>query len=199
MQLSARSHVLAAMCCAIVSGCNASNEVPPEVVRMVADQAAKLATLEIDLRDSRKSLAELADKLKDANARLASCERAEALSSESALSAKESLRKAVEQNDMIQQELGATARKLMQAQSQLAEIQAKREQRAKLLSVVGKWEGNFGKNEIEFREDGTAVYGLGREKSDIHIDYSLRYGATTEPGVYNLVGVAKGKAVTGLF
>jgi hypothetical protein len=202
MQSPASCIAFAALCCAFVSGCNGSNQVSPDIVQAAAEQATKIATLEFELRDAKKALSETAEKLKDTNTRLASSEKAEALSRESALTAKESLRKAVEQNDVIQRQLDITTSKLRLAESQLGEIEAKREQVASRLAVVGRWQ-NGQSHEVEFRDDGTGVYGYWPSQTGTPADaisYSFRYAATDQPGVYKLSGTRKSREpVTGLF
>ena len=202
-----RPYLLFSVCLLFATGCGSSERLSPEIVQTVADQAAHIATLELHLRDSEKSLSTLSEELKEYKAKLSAAEKAQQLLRESNQESDEIRQQASNENSALKAELRAAIKKLSVAEDSLVLVANERERRKQRKPVVGKWNGY--ETSFEFREDGTGVFlgapkkkreafqsGRGYEQetkfTDEHsLNYEFRYTATAEPGVYILHGTWK--------
>ena len=195
-----RHYLLFSVCLAFATGCGSSERLSPEIVETVANQAAQIATLELHLRDSEKSLSTVGEELQEYKAKLSAAEKAQQLLRESNQKSDEIRQQAANENSALKAELRAVIKKLSVAEDSLVLVANERERRKQRKPVVGKWVAY--QTSFEFREDGTGVFlgepkrsrhddDIGERSVDISLNYDFRYTATAEPGVYNLHGTWK--------
>lgn len=192
-----RTSILSAFCI-LSAGCTNS-----DLVAKVADQAAEVAKLEVELQTSKQALEAIKGELKQARASLATAEEKSQL--EKVASAK--LRAEHEANakevSELQKQLQETKTKFLSAQNRLDEVEAARHRQQKIMDIVGVWalpgkpalsEKNNGVV-FQFRPDGSGVYHERNEyrdmKHNIDVDYEITFSPTQTLGSYQIDGTTK--------
>lgn len=196
-------------CCVFASGCSKSNQVAPDFINTLAEQAAKNATLEIELREARKSLAQATDQAEQLKAKLASSQESEHRLQESTRLIEEARQKAVEETSLAKKQLKATSDELDSAVARLRAMDDADQHKRNRLAAVGVWLWEVNDNPrptMEFRDDGTGLLNGLRNKEVggrivDQIDYRFEYRETNEPGVFTMRTVLKksGAPVVGTF
>ena len=198
MKLRFRQRVFAFICCSVATGCTDSG-----LVEKVADQAAQIARLEVQLQASERAVEDARSDLNKTGTQLSRTEQELRL-------AQESIRKSEKTNEELSGELGslrekwdATSAQLDSAQGRLQAIESERKRQEQFLDVVGewqateRWEDDEGSSRFLFRSDQSGNYrrSIAVNPSDGYTeeepDYQISYSRTATPGVYRLDGKTK--------
>jgi hypothetical protein len=185
-------------CFSVATGCTDSN-----LVERVADQAAQIAKLEVQLQASEQTAETAHSDLKKTVTQLSSTEEELRL-------AQESFHKSEQANEALSKELGAlrdkweaTSTQLESARGRLQAVEAERKRQEQVLDIVGKWQaterwkGDEGSSHFLFRPDQSGNY---RRSISVKVsagyteeepDYQISYSRTATPGVYYLDGKTK--------
>jgi septal ring factor EnvC (AmiA/AmiB activator) len=197
-----------AICFCTVTGCSDSG-----LVSTVAEKAARVATLEVELATAKETAKSAQRELQQVSADLADTEAKLATAEAAATEAQKLNQELSNQNGELAKKHESMSAQLALAKSQLSAIAAERRQQERRLAVVGYWQWTANKqtttrypeflNYFEFRQDGTGVYRQGLTLKNVkQIDYQISWNETGVPGVYDLRGVTGNKvreAITGTF